>query len=88
MFVYAYVNNNNKKIKLRIFYAVDKSDRCLQNEHGLCEGIILEIIKGSKITRFCNCSCHNNMYHLIRNTLAIVNQRNSYSDYGGFPDRL
>jgi hypothetical protein len=27
------------------------------------------------------------MYQLIRNTLAIVNQRNSYSDHGGFPDR-
>ncbi len=67
---------------------MDKSDRCLQNEHGSCEGIILEIIKGSKITRFCSCSCHNSMYQLIRNTLAIVNQRNSYIDYGRFPDRL
>jgi len=66
---------------------MDKSERCLQNEHGLCEGIIIpEIIKGSKITKFCNCPCHNSMYQLIRNTLAIVNQRNSYSDYGGFSD--
>jgi transcription antitermination factor NusA-like protein len=79
--VYSYIGNNNK-INLRIFYTnLDKSDKCIQNEHSLCEGIISEIIKESKIIKICNCSCHNNMYKLIRNTLAIVNQTKSYCDY-------
>jgi len=45
---------------------VDKSDKCIQNEHGLCEGDKIEIINNSKITRICECQCHNNMYQLIR----------------------
>jgi hypothetical protein len=61
---------------------VDKSNRCIKNEHGSCEGIIAEIIDGSKRIMICNCPCHNNMYQLIRNTLAMVNQRNTSLDYG------
>ncbi len=63
---------------------VDKSDRCIKNEHGLCEEIIAEIIDGSKRIMICNCPCHNNMYQLIRNTLAVANQRGTSLDYG-FP---
>ena len=60
------------------------SDKCIKNEHGLCEGIISLIISGSKTIMICNCPCHNNMYQLIRNTLAVVNQRSTSLDYG-FP---
>ena len=78
-------NNKNKKINLILFcMTVVKSNKCSQNEHGLCEGIIPEIIEGSSTTEFCNCSCHNNMYQLIRRTLAVVNQGNTNLDYG-FP---
>lgn len=63
---------------------MDKSDRCIKNEHSLCEGIIPQIIEGSKTIKICNCPCHNNMYQLIRNTLAVVNQRSTSLDYG-FP---
>lgn len=45
---------------------VDKSKWCLQNEHGNCEGEITFIIDGSKLTKICECQCHNNMYQLIR----------------------
>ena len=38
----------------------------MQNEHGLCEGNVLETIHGSKITRICECQCHDNMYQLAR----------------------
>ena len=63
-----------------------KSNNCIQNEHGACEGIVVEIINTSKITKICNCPCHNSMYNLIRNTLLAVNQRsnetfNIWSDY-------
>ena len=43
-----------------------KSENCTQNEHGLCEGNVTETIHGSKITRICQCQCHDNMYQLAR----------------------
>jgi hypothetical protein len=49
-----------------------KSERCMQNEHGLCEGHVLETIHGSKITRICECQCHDNMYQLARRTQATT----------------
>jgi hypothetical protein len=78
--------DNNNKINLRTYYYidVDNSNRCIKNEHGLCEGIIAGIIDGSKKIKICNCPCHNNMYQLIRNTLAVVNERSTSLDYG-FP---
>ena len=58
-----------------------KSYNCTQNEHGLCEGIIMEKINDSKITKICMCQCHNSMYHIIRNTLAVLNQSNNLYNY-------
>jgi hypothetical protein len=52
---------------------VDKSERCIQNEHDLCEGAIIEIINGSETTtKMCQCQCHNNMYQLVRRMQAAA----------------
>jgi hypothetical protein len=53
---------------------VYKSDNCTQNEHGLCEGEVIEDNHGSKTTKICECQCHNNMYQLIRRIQAANNQ--------------
>jgi hypothetical protein len=54
-----------------------KSDNCTQSEHGLCKGIEIVSINGSKTTKICSCPCHNNMYNLIKNTIAVGIQSNS-----------
>ena len=54
---------------------MSKSDDCTNNEHGSCKGII----KDDAITKMCACQCHDSMYQLIRNTIAVINrdQRNN-----------
>jgi Rieske Fe-S protein len=47
-----------------------KSDDCVNNEHGVCSGII----KKADLTGRCACPCHDSMYQLVRNTIAVVNQ--------------
>ena len=49
-----------------------KSEKCIQNEHDLCEGNVIETIHGSKITRICQCQCHDNMYQLTRRIQAAT----------------
>jgi hypothetical protein len=56
---------------------VDKSERCIQNEHDLCEGAIIEIINDSETTtKMCQCQCHNNMYQLVRRMQAAAAANN------------
>jgi hypothetical protein len=53
---------------------VDKSEKCIQNEHGSCEGAIIETINGSQTTKMCECQCHNSMYQLVRRMQASNSQ--------------
>jgi hypothetical protein len=46
----------------------------MQYEHGLCVGEYLDIVNGSKITRICECQCHDNMYQLTRRMQAAKSQ--------------
>ena len=45
---------------------VEKSPKCARNEHSLCNGDIIEMAGGSKITKICQCQCHDSMYQLVR----------------------
>jgi hypothetical protein len=45
---------------------VHKSEKCAQNEHGICEGATIETINGSQTTKMCECQCHDNIYQLVR----------------------
>ena len=64
-----------------------KSENCTQSEHGLCNGIeIVSITNGPKATKVCSCPCHNNMYNLIKNTIAATMQNNGL--YNGSWDSL
>ena len=51
-----------------------KSTDCAGNNHGVCEGFFKEEIDSSQVTRVCTCPCHDSMYQLVRNTVALVNQ--------------
>lgn len=53
---------------------VYKSEKCIQNEHGICEGITIETIDESQITKMCECQCHDNMYKLAQRMQASNNQ--------------
>jgi hypothetical protein len=61
--------------------AVARSDDCLKNDHGLCSGIIKETVNSYNMTKMCACPCHDSMYHLIRNTIAVVNQNQRNNPY-------
>jgi hypothetical protein len=61
--------------------AVAKSDDCLKNDHGLCSGTIKETVNSFTLTKMCACPCHDSMYHLIRNTIAVVNQNQRNNPY-------
>jgi hypothetical protein len=45
---------------------VHKSEKCVQNEHGMCEGATIESNNDSKTTKMCDCQCHDSMYQLVR----------------------
>ena len=47
-------------------YIVHKSEKCVQNEHGMCEGATIESNNDSKTTKMCECQCHDSMYQLVR----------------------
>ena len=53
---------------------MDKSVKCIQQEHNLCDGDIVEVIDDSKTTRICECECHNSMYKLVSRMQAAINQ--------------
>ena len=61
-----------------IYILAEKSNNCAQNEHGLCNGNITEVTNGGETAKICNCACHNSMYQLIRNTVALVNRSNKF----------
>jgi len=53
---------------------VVKSAKCIQQQHDLCDGDIIEIISNSGTTRICECQCHDNMYKLVSRMQAANNQ--------------
>lgn len=59
-----------------------KSNDCLKNDHGLCKGFTIETsVDSSTNTQMCVCPCHDPMYQLIRNSLALVNQGERNNPY-------
>ncbi|MEO9320243.1 MAG: hypothetical protein ABI361_06185 [Nitrososphaera sp.] len=58
-----------------------KSDNCLQNNHGTCEGIVRWTAQDDTMTAMCSCECHNSMYQLIKNTVAVANQNQRNNPY-------
>ncbi len=63
---------------------MDKSVKCIQREHDLCDGDIIEIIDNSKTTRICECECHNSMYKLVRRMQSISKQLNKHVKVSSF----
>ena len=50
---------------------MEKSPNCARNEHSLCNGDIIEMAGGSKITKICQCQCHDSMYQLVRRIQTV-----------------
>lgn len=45
----------------------DQSSNCMQNDHDICTGIIKEISEnGIRVTKMCECPCHDNFYKLVK----------------------
>jgi len=53
---------------------VTKSAKCIEQQHDLCDGDIIEMINNSRVTRICECQCHDNMYKLVSRMKAANNQ--------------
>ena len=57
----------------------ERSIYCIQQDHGNCNGIIINLNIKHDESKICNCQCHNNMYSLIKKTfLALKNENDNY----------
>ena len=67
-----------------------KSADCLENNHGICKGFFKEeVSSSSQVTRVCACQCHDGMYQLVRNTIALINQAERTNPFQqGYDERL
>jgi hypothetical protein len=66
-----------------------KSADCVDNKHGLCKGFFKEGVEPTQVTRICACPCHDSMYQLVRNTIALVNQAERTNPFSqNYDDRL
>jgi Rieske Fe-S protein len=56
----------------------ESSFYCIQQDHGNCNGIIINQDIKSEGSKICNCPCHNSIYQLIKKaSLALSNKENS-----------
>jgi hypothetical protein len=53
---------------------VNKSAKCIEQQHDMCDGNIIEVINNSNDTRICKCQSHDYMYKLISRMRAANNQ--------------
>ena len=53
---------------------MNKSTKCIEQQHDLCDGDIIEMINNSSVARICECQCHDNMYKLVSRMQAANNQ--------------
>ncbi len=51
------------------------SDKCIQNEHDSCDGIVKTVMNGSDNTEICDCQCHNSSYQLVKKMFGVINQK-------------
>lgn len=66
-----------------------RSADCVENNHGTCKGFFKEELESSQVTRICACPCHDSMYQLVRNTIALVNQAERTNPFGqSYDERL
>lgn len=66
-----------------------KSADCIEHNHGSCQGSFKETVDSLPVTRICACPCHDSMYQLVRNTIALVNQAEKSDPFrqAGYDDR-
>ena len=50
----------------------ERSIYCIQQDHGNCNGIIINLNIKHDESKICNCQCHNNMYSLIKKAFLAL----------------
>ena len=53
---------------------MNKSIKCIEQQHDMCNGEIVEMINNSSVTRICECQCHDNTYKLVSRMQAAINR--------------
>jgi len=54
---------------------MNNSEKCIQNEHDSCDGIVKTVLNGSDIAEMCACQCHDNNYQLVKRMFGVINQK-------------
>jgi hypothetical protein len=57
-----------------VFDVMGNSDKCIQNEHDFCDGMVKTLTNGFDNTEMCACQCHNSSYQLVKKMFAVINQ--------------
>ena len=71
--IYAY--NRNLLNRLTPLDIMTNSNKCIQNEHESCDGIVKTVIDGSDNTKMCDCQCHNSSYQMVQKMFGVINQK-------------
>jgi hypothetical protein len=68
-------NNKNVLNWLTALNIMTNSNKCIQNEHESCDGIVKTVIDGSDNTKMCDCQCHNSSYQMVQKMFGVINQK-------------
>ena len=68
-------NNRNVLNWLTALYVMTNSNKCIQNEHESCDGIVKEVLDGSDNTKMCDCQCHDSSYQMVQKMFGVINQK-------------
>lgn len=72
------LKHNNRNLLNWLLTPLDimtNSNKCIQNEHESCDGIVKTLIDGSDNTKMCTCQCHNSSYQLVQKMFGVINQK-------------
>jgi len=79
------LNTKNKFIYYtltKIDLLSERSIYCIQQDHGNCNGIIINLNIEHEESQICNCQCHNNMYSLIKKAFLALNNNDNDNHFG------
>lgn len=53
---------------------MNKSAKCMEQQHELCDGNVIEMVNNSSTTRICEYQCHDYLYKLISRMQVANNE--------------
>jgi hypothetical protein len=72
------LKRNNRNLLNWLLTPLDimtNSNKCIQNEHESCDGIVKTVVDGSDNTKMCACQCHNSSYKMVQKMFGVINQK-------------